>query len=288
MLVMKLGMLVMREMLGMRPKMLAMGPAIEIRAGATRVTIIPVRESPGIADISLVLALDTTTRAGSVAVTRDDSVLALVEGDATRTHAERLPGEIEDALQRAGIQAAELDVLVVSSGPGAFTGLRIGLAAMQGLAMVLAKPVVGVSALDALADAARAEGQVAIGAPIATWMDAARGEVFAAAYRARADDPEQVMEPLVGPPGEMLHALPFAIGDRVTFIGDGALRYRDQIEHARPLTCIIEPMPLLAPALARLGRRRAAAGSAGPPHALQPLYVRRPDAELDRERQANV
>src|SRR5919108_40526 len=150
MLVMKLGMLVMREMLGMRPKMLAMGPAIEIRAGATRVTIIPVRESPGIADIS------------------------------------------------------------------------------------------------------------------------------------------QVLEPLVGPPGEMLHALPFAIGDRVTFIGDGALRYRDQIEHARPLTCIIEPMPLLAPALARLGRRRAAAGSAGPPHALQPLYVRRPDAELDRERQANV
>src|SRR5919108_4121530 len=89
MLVMKLGMLVMREMLGMRPKMLAMGPAIEIRAGATRVTIIPVRESPGIADISLVLALDTTTRAGSVAVTRDDSVLALVEGDATRTHAEK-------------------------------------------------------------------------------------------------------------------------------------------------------------------------------------------------------
>lgn len=256
-----------------------------IQTAATRDTIIPV---PEIAGISLVLALDTTTRAGSVAVARDDGVLALVEGDATRTHAERLPGEIADALQRAGIQAADVDLLVVSSGPGAFTGLRIGLAAMQGLAMVLTKPVVGVSALDALADAARAEAQVAPGTPIATWMDAARGEVFAAAYRAQADEPQPLMEPLVGSPGEMLHALPFAIGDRVTFIGDGALRYREQIEHARPRTCVIEPVPLLAPALARLGRRRAAAGFAGPPHRLQPLYVRRPDAELDREARRQV
>lgn len=235
----------------------------------------------------LVLALDTTTRAGSVAVARDDEMLALVEGDASRTHGERLPGEIENALQRASVRAGELDLLVVSSGPGAFTGLRIGLAAIQGLAMVLGKLVVGVSALDALADAARVESGTAPGSPIAAWMDAARAEVFAAAYRA-ADEPQQVMEPLVGSPGEMLHALPFAIADAITFIGDGALHFQEQIEGARPHACVIAPVPLLAPALARLGRRRASAGAAGPPHALQPLYVRRPDAERDRERQANV
>jgi tRNA threonylcarbamoyladenosine biosynthesis protein TsaB len=235
-----------------------------------------------------VLALDTTTRAGSVAVTRENHVLALIEGDGTRTHGERLPGEIEHALERAGIRGSELDLLVVASGPGAFTGLRIGLAAIQGLAMVLAKPVIGVSALDALADAAHIEGGIDRGAPIATWMDAARGEVFSAAYRAHAGDPDQMMAPLVATPDETLHALPFAMSDAVTFIGDGAVRYREAIDRARPRTRIIEPVPLLAPALARLGRRRAARGIAGPPHALQPLYVRRPDAELDRERQAKV
>jgi tRNA A37 threonylcarbamoyladenosine modification protein TsaB len=97
-----------------------------------------------------------------------------------------------------------------------------------------------------------------------------------------------MMAPLVATPDETLHALPFAMSDAVTFIGDGAVRYREAIDRARPRTRIIEPVPLLAPALARLGRRRAARGIAGPPHALQPLYVRRPDAELDRERQAKV
>src|SRR5262245_39392586 len=133
--------------------------AIGTRAIATRVTIIPVPEiakisgMPQIPKISL--ALDTSTRGGSVAVTRDEQVLALVEGDATHTHGERLPGEIARALQIAGLHATDVDLFVVSSGPGAFTGLRIGLAAVQGLAMVLGKAVVGVSALDALADAAR-------------------------------------------------------------------------------------------------------------------------------------
>jgi tRNA threonylcarbamoyladenosine biosynthesis protein TsaB len=199
-----------------------------------------------------------------------------------------LPGEIERALQRASLAPHQLDLLVVSSGPGAFTGLRIGLAAIQGLAMVLDKLVVGVSALDALADAARAEAGVDLDAPIAAWMDAARGEVFAAAYRARLDEPQQVLEPLVGTPDDLLQVLPFAIGESVAFIGDGAVQYREQIERTRLPARIIDPVPLLAPALARLGRRRAAAGAAGPPHALQPLYVRRPDAELDRQRQAKV
>src|SRR4029453_17078434 len=80
----------------------------------------------------LVLALDSSTRAGSVAVVRADNVLALIEGDASRTHAERVPEEIERALVGAGVDARDLDLLVVSSGPGAFTGLRIGLAAIQG------------------------------------------------------------------------------------------------------------------------------------------------------------
>ena len=239
---------------------------------------------PEITGSSLLLALDTTTRAGSVAVARGDDVLALIQGDRTRTHGERLPGEIEQVLQRAAVKPEQLDLLVVSSGPGAFTGLRIGLAAIQGLAMVLGKSVIGVSALDALAQAAREECGIAIDTTVVAWMDAARGEVFSAAYRVGQNGPEPIVDPMVGLPPDMLRALPSAIGGTVTFIGDGALRYREQIHSAIPSARIIEPVPLIAPALTRLGRRRAAAGGAGPPHALQPLYVRRPDAELDRER----
>src|SRR5262245_30745164 len=104
----------------------------------------------------IVLALDTTTRGGSVAVADDDRILAVVTGDESRTHGERMPGEIAKALESASIPRARIDLLAVATGPGAFTGLRIGLAAIQGLAMTLNKPVVGVSALDALADQAAA------------------------------------------------------------------------------------------------------------------------------------
>src|SRR5687767_2660529 len=123
----------------------------------------------------LILALDTTTRAGSVAVTDDDRVLTLLAGDESRTHGERLPAEIATALDRASVTREQLDLLAVAAGPGGFTGLRIGLAVMQGLAMTLNKPVAGVSTLDALA------AQVADGAGsvIVPWMDAHRGDVFA-------------------------------------------------------------------------------------------------------------
>jgi tRNA threonylcarbamoyladenosine biosynthesis protein TsaB len=236
----------------------------------------------------LILALDSSTRAGSVAVARGDELLAIVEGDASRTHGERVPEEIERALAMAGVAARDLDLLAVSSGPGAFTGLRIGLAAIQGLAMVLGKLVVGVSALDALADTARTEFDVTAGGRVATWMDAQRGEIFAAAYRVGGPEPDVVMEPMVGSPTAMLQVLPFAPADAITFVGDGAGHHRQQIERARPAARVVPSMPLLAPALARLAQRRAEAGAAGPPHALQPLYVRRPDAELDRERHAKA
>jgi tRNA threonylcarbamoyladenosine biosynthesis protein TsaB len=230
----------------------------------------------------LVLALDTTTRAGSVAVARDDEVLALVEGDGTRTHGERLPGELERALTAARVTARELDLLVVASGPGAFTGLRIGLATIQGLAMVLERPVIGISALDALAHTAWVElgsrGPCALGA----WMDAQRGEAFAAWYR----DGRALGEPVVNLPEALLASAPFDAGEAGHFAGDGAWRHREAIERRWGARARVLDQRPLAPALAYLGRAGAHQGKSGPPHALQPLYVRRPDAELDRERRS--
>lgn len=235
----------------------------------------------------LILALDTTTRAGSAAVTRDDEVLSLVHGDAARTHGERLPGELDRALREAGVPRHGLDLLVVASGPGAFTGLRIGLAAMQGLAMVLGAPVIGVPAFDAIADTlwpSLGHGSQAL----VVWMDAQRGEVFDRRY-VPATPPRDTPwiaegEPSVGPPADALARLPADWRRGARFAGDGAERYRDAITAWSPDAAIAPHPAALAPALARIGHRRARHGGAGQPHALRPLYVRRPDAELERER----
>ena len=83
-----------------------------------------------------VLALDTTTRAGSVAVVEDDRIVAEHVGDTTRSHAERLPGALLDVAADARAELASIDVFAVAAGPGSFTGLRIGIADDQGLAFV--------------------------------------------------------------------------------------------------------------------------------------------------------
>lgn len=243
----------------------------------------------------LILALDTTTKAGSVAVLRNDEALVVAAGDPARTHGERLPGEMAAVLAEAGITPSALDLLVVASGPGAFTGLRIGLASVQGLAAALDKPVVGVSALEALASSLlipRAERGLdrAGEAPIGAWMDAQRGEVYAALYEAVAGEsalPWRLRQtPSVGLPETIVSAWRRAHDGPLHSIGDGAIRFRTIIERTRPDWVVESHVPLLAPTLAYIGRRRAANGEAGPPHALRPLYVRRPDAEIERDRRA--
>ena len=104
-----------------------------------------------------VLALDTTTRAGSVAVVEDDRIVLQRGGDPARTHVERLPAEILSLLQDAGLALPAVDVFAVAAGPGSFTGLRVGIATIQGLAFVQHRKVVALSALAALAQAGSAE-----------------------------------------------------------------------------------------------------------------------------------
>src|SRR5258708_26525909 len=129
-----------------------------------------------------VLALDTTTRAGSVALVENDRVVEERAGDASRTHGERLPAE----LAALGAPWPTIDVFAVASGPGSFTGLRIGIATMQGLALVAGRPVVGVSALEALAHLAGA--------------DAPPGPLFPPWIAPHPPAPASPHHPLTGPP----------------------------------------------------------------------------------------
>src|SRR5947209_19529533 len=117
-----------------------------------------------------VLALDSTTRSGSVALVENGDVIDERAGDPSRTHGERLPAE----LAQLGAAWSTIDLFAVAAGPGSFTGLRIGIATMQGLALVTGRPAAGVSALEALAQLA--SQHLDAGALIAAWIDAQRGE----------------------------------------------------------------------------------------------------------------
>src|SRR5688500_8569540 len=127
----------------------------------------------------LILALDTTTRAGSCALARDGSVVRELTSDPGKSHAEHLPGDLMALLEAARVRLDAIDVFAVATGPGSFTGLRVGIATMQGLAFAEGKPLYGVSALDALAAVA---APAAHGGRITAWIDAWRGEVYEAYY----------------------------------------------------------------------------------------------------------
>lgn len=214
-----------------------------------------------------------------MAVTDGDRVLALLPGDESRTHGERLPAEIARALAQAGLARERIDLLAVATGPGAFTGLRIGLSAMQGLAMTLNKPVIGVSALDALA----AQGNAFGAELIVPWMDAQRGDVFATLIDATTG--AALEPPTAANPQVLVDAWRARLAGRhAIFIGDAATRDADVIaRNADARWDTRSPAPL-APQIASIGHRRALQGQAGPPHTLEPIYVRRPDAEIERER----
>jgi tRNA threonylcarbamoyladenosine biosynthesis protein TsaB len=232
----------------------------------------------------LILALDTTTAGGSVALMRDEIVVAAEAGDPTRTHGERLPGDIIALLTRQNVPLTAIDVFSVAAGPGSFTGLRIGIATMQGFALAHGKGLMGVSALDALALSAQLKiNDDPRSGAIAVWMDAQRHEVFAALYGAA--DLNCLDGPMVASPAN-IHARwrPFLERGRVWFVGDGAVAYRGIISPAPDRMTVIDPTPMIAPAVAVLAARETAAGRLGGPEAVRPLYVRRPDAELGRDR----
>src|SRR5258705_6191206 len=237
-------------------------------------------------DWMLVLSLDTTTPKASCAVARDGVVINEEAIDTSRQLALQLPGALRDILDLSAIALEEIDAFAVATGPGSFTGLRIGIATMQGLAFGQGKPLIGVSGLTAL----RAVASPAfLGSRIATWVDAWRGDVCAALF----EDGREIGEPVVAKPSALLDDLarregaPYTLmANDITFIGDGAETYRDlivsRLGHAARLA---DPtMPLLAAVIAMLATIEYKNGHRPPPHAIRPIYVRRSDAELARNR----
>ena len=238
----------------------------------------------------VVLALDTSTRAGSVALWRDGEIDAR-RGDASRSHGERLPGELVSLVDAHGLSLRDVDRFAVIAGPGSFTGLRVGMATIQGLAIALSRQVVAVPTLEAMADSIRtADRRLAIGDwtdrhAIACCLDGQRGDVFFAAWRRMPDGRrgDVLIEPSVGRPEDLVSAM-HTISDRAPLLvlDEGADRYRPVLAAAQPPIEIVAPGMPLAAVAARTAADRPDLASA--PHALRPIYIRRPDAELARDR----
>ena len=230
-----------------------------------------------------VLALDTTTAAGSVAIVDDAGVLVEAIGDPARSHAERLPGDILQAVDHAGLGIGDIDLFAVAAGPGTFTGLRIGIAIIQGLAFVSGKRIVPVSALRALAAAGSREEPS--GRIIGAWMDAHRRDVFSALFRRTDRSPfesEGLIElegAAVGNPAATLARWVDSGMTPDVLVGDGAIAYASAIP---PQISTLEQLPL-AGVIGQIAIARAAGGDTVAPAGVQPLYIRRPDAEIARD-----
>ena len=225
----------------------------------------------------LILGIETATEQVGVAVGGHEGVLGLHEIARGRRHAETLVPAIEFLCHQIDVELDELGCIAVDVGPGLFTGMRVGIATGKALAQALRLPMIGVSSLDLLAFPLRHSDRV-----IAAVVDAKRGELFFAFYRQVPGGVQRVSEPVVGKPQDLIADL-LARGQEAVCVGGGALRYRSEIAEAVLRAEFAEQYlahPSAAP-LVQLAHAKALREDWVNPWELQPMYLRRPDAQIN-------
>jgi tRNA threonylcarbamoyladenosine biosynthesis protein TsaB len=212
-----------------------------------------------------VLAVDTTTERGSVALAEGDELRGEVRLVSPDGHSQRLLPAVEFLLGSLGLGPRDVEGFAVTTGPGSFTGLRVGLSTVQGLALASGRPCVGLSALDVLAFRVAGEARA-----IVAMMDAYRGEVYGAVYDGdgRPAGPAAVERP---------EALVARAPEEAAFFGDGAVRHRALVRSLRPRAVLPARSLFLAGSLAAMSAPAFARGEGVAPGELRPLYLREPD-----------
>jgi tRNA threonylcarbamoyladenosine biosynthesis protein TsaB len=216
-----------------------------------------------------VLAIDAALAACSVAVLAEGEIAAHRFEAMARGHAERLLPMVRDVMAAAGLGFEALELIAVTIGPGHFTGLRVGLAAAQGLSLALDRPLAGVTTLEAVAAAAGEDG------PLAVALESKRVDLYLQVFsgsRAVTEATSQTAEQLLQfpwPPGV------------IAIAGDGAPRLAPILAAAGRRSRVIGPEGPDAATVAHLAARRHGTPAA---RAAEPLYLRQPDVTLAKTR----
>lgn len=231
----------------------------------------------------IILGIETATAQVGCAVGGVEGVLACFTAARGRRHAETLVPAVDFVCRQARVALQEVSVVAVDVGPGLFTGLRVGVATAKAMAHALRVPMVGLSSLDLLAFALHHTDGL-----IATVVDARRGEVFAALYRPVPGGVQRVAAPRVCAPAQLASEL-MAMGEDCLLVGDGAVRYAGAFDDARHLQiadgAFAHPSPA---ALVQLAHPIAVREEFVQPSELEPLYLRKADAEINWERRQSA
>jgi len=234
----------------------------------------------------LILAVDTSTRTGSVALLRDDVVLAEISGHEETLYSSRLFRDMEVLKANAQFELSQVDVFAVAAGPGSFTGLRVGLTAVKAWAEVHSKPIAAISGLEAIS----AQSEAIIGGlgptnhVLAPFFDARRGQLFGALYRCVPGNRaglELLGAESIFPPEEFVDMVKgsFQLGEPTIVSPVPDLLPASLVEARLPGVRIETVSAALATAIGRLGFERAKRGDLVDALSLDANYVRRSDAE---------
>lgn len=221
-----------------------------------------------------VLGIETATGQGGVAVVGPEGLLAEVTLSVTAGYGERLLPALERILAAAGLSPDQLDGYAISIGPGSFTGLRIGLATVKGLALATGKPLAAVPTLEALAASLPFCAH-----PVCPLLDARKGEVYCALFALEGAEPVRLLEDTVCP----LEVLLPRITRPTVFIGDALASYGEALRRRLGEKALFPPPGRggASPAVvAARGRARLLRGEAEDVDRLVPRYLRLAEAEL--------
>lgn len=224
----------------------------------------------------LILGVESATAQVGCAIAGHEGVIASTHSAKGRRHAESLAPQIDFTLGQAGISIDEVGCVAVDIGPGLFTGLRVGISTAIAAAFGLSVPMIGVSSLDLVAFPVRHTRRLVVAC-----LDARRGEVFTAFYRQVPGGLQRVAEPHVSRP-EDLQAELQAGGTECLIVGDGGRRYHEMLSSVSKVEIADESLAYpSANSLVTLAHARAMREEFVQPTEISPVYLRRPDAEIN-------
>ena len=224
----------------------------------------------------LILGIETATVQAGCAIGGHEGVLASAHSAKGKRHAENLTPAIEFICEQAQIELSEIGLVAVDIGPGLFTGLRVGVATAKAVAFALRVPMIGVSSLDLLAFPVRFTPRLIVAA-----IDARRNELYYALYRQVPGGVQRISEPTVGSADDLASEL-LALSEEVLLVGDGAHRYREAFDGLTKVEIVDQGNSFpSAASLVQLAHARALREDFQQIDSIQPMYLRRPDAEIN-------